>query len=401
MDTFDTDVLIVGLGPVGSIAALYLARHVIEVIAIEAGSAGAATDLRASTFHSATLEMLDELGAADAILDYGLKAPVYQYRDRQSGETFPLDLSELSDRTRFPFRLQCEQHRMAHDVAAKLAGESTAMTIFGRRLLFLEQDDNGVTAYAETPTAVERYRAKYVIGADGANSIVRKVLSLDFPGWTHADKYLCLSTEHPIEDSIPNLCYVNYISDPDEWMVLLRVPSLWRILVPAPESRTDADLLSDANKDAVFRRMLKSDVAVETKHRTIYRVHQRVVNRFAQGRVCLAGDSAHINSPMGGFGMNSGIHDAVNLGEKLVAILREGAPQNLIDLYDRQRRTVTNDFIQAQSIENTELMRSGWTSLAGKRRETMRKLMTDTDARRAYLLRQAMFTSLTDAAKVA
>ena len=401
MDTFDCEVLVVGLGPVGSVAALYLARRGIVVTAIEAGVAGAATDLRASTFHAATLEILDELGAADAILDYGLKAPVYQYRDRHSGETFTLDMTELAGDTRFPFRLQCEQHRMAHDVAEKLKAEPSANLQFGRRLLYLEQHENGVTAYVETPTAIERHRAKYVVGADGANSIARKVLGLDFPGWTHADKYLCLSTEHPIEDSLPGLCHVNYISDPDEWMVLLRVPSLWRVLVPALESEADADLLSDANKDAVFARMLGHDLPVETKHRTIYRVHQRVVSRFAQGRVCLVGDAAHLNSPMGGFGMNSGIHDAVNLGEKLTAILRDGAPADLIDLYDRQRRTVTVDFIQAQSIENTELMRSGWNSVAGKRRELMRKLMTDTEARRAFLLRQAMFASLADAARVA
>ena len=401
METFDTEVLVAGLGPVGSIAALYLARQGIDVAAIEAGALGAASDLRASTFHAATLEMLDDLGAADAILDYGLKAPVYQYRDRQSDETFRLDLTELSDHTRFPFRLQCEQHRMAHDVAAKLGREPTANTAFGRRLLFFEQDDHGVTAYVETPTAVERYRARYLIGADGANSVVRKVLGLDFPGWTHADKYLCLSTEYPIEESLTGLCYVNYISDPDEWMVLLRVPSLWRILVPAAETQDDADLLSDSNKDAVFRRMLGHDEGVETQHRTIYRVHQRVVSRFAQGRACLVGDAAHLNSPMGGFGMNSGVHDAVNLGEKLTAILRKGASTDLIDLYDRQRRTVTNDFIQAQSIENTELMRSGWSGLAGKRRETMRTLTADAGARRAFLLRQAMFTSLADAAKVA
>ena len=401
MDCYDTEVLVAGLGPVGSVATLYLARHGIDVVGIEAGAEGAATDLRASTFHAATLEMLDDLGAADAILGYGLKAPVYQYRDRQSGETFALDLTEISDRARFPFRLQCEQHRMAQDVAAKLAHEPHATARFGRRLLFIEQDDNGVTAFVETPTAVERYRAKYLIGADGANSIARKVLGLDFPGWTHADKYLCLSTEFPIENIISKLCYVNYLSDPDEWMVLLRVPSLWRILVPAAADIADAELLSDTNKDAVFRRMLGSDIPVETRHRTIYRVHQRVVSSFAQGRVCLVGDAAHLNSPMGGFGMNSGIHDAVNLGGKLVAILRQKASTDLIGLYDRQRRTVTNGFIQTQSIENTELMRSGWNSLAGKRRETMRRLMQDGAARRAYLLRQAMFTSLDDAAKVA
>src|SRR5258706_8719508 len=116
-------------------------------------------------------------------------------------------------------------------------------------------------------------------------------------------------------------------------MVLLRVPKLGRVLVPAAESVPDAVLLSDENKDDIFRRMLGSDVPITTRHRTIYRVHQRVCDRFAVGRVCLAGDSAHVNSPMGGYGMNSGIHDAINLGEKLVSILRGDGDLRLISLY--------------------------------------------------------------------
>jgi 3-(3-hydroxy-phenyl)propionate hydroxylase len=400
MQTVDTEVLVVGLGPVGSVAALYLARQGIAVAAIEAGPSGAAADLRASTFHASTLELLADIGAADAILNYGLRAPLYQYRDRQTGEIFCFDLNELAGRTRFPFRLQCEQHRLAHDLADQLVRERTASVAFGKRLLFLEQDEHGVTAYVETPMTIEKYRARYLIGADGANSIARKVLGLDFPGWTHADKFLCLSTTHPLESHFEQLCYVNYISDPLEWTVLLRVPSLWRILVPADPTLSDATLVSDDYTNAVFGRLLGGNVAVATQHRTIYRVHQRVVSQFAVGRVCLVGDAAHLNSPMGGFGMNSGIHDALNLGDKLRRILREGAAATLIGLYDRQRRTVTNNFIQVQSIENTDLMRQGWGSVSEKRRDNMRKLVANPEARRAYLLRQAMFTSLEDAAAV-
>jgi 3-(3-hydroxy-phenyl)propionate hydroxylase len=226
------------------------------------------------------------------------------------------------------------------------------------------------------------------------------LLGLDFPGWTHHDKFLCFSTAHALEDQIEDLCCVNYIADPNEWTVLLRVPRLWRILVPADERVSDAELLSDANKDAVFRRILACDLSVETRHRTIYRVHQRMVSRFVSGRVCLAGDAAHLNSPMGGFGMNSGIHDALNLCEKLIRVLRQGADTGLLDLYDRQRRTVTRDFIQAQSIENTEMMQSGWSIVSERRREQMRQLAEDPVARRAFLLRQAMFTSLNDAAAI-
>ncbi len=389
----------VGLGPVGAVGALYLAQHGISVAALEAGSQSA-SDLRASTFHAPTLEILNHLGAADTLFQTGLKAPVYQFRDRQSGEVFAFDLGEIADRTAFPYRIQCEQHRVTDEMVAKLRNLPNASVRYQSRLLYLEQDADGVTAHVETGTAVERYRARYLVAADGANSVARKLLDLGFPGFTYDEKFLCLSTEFPIEQAFENLSYVNYLSDPDEWMVLLRVPGLWRILVPAAEQRADTELLADANKDAIFRRMLGSDVPVTTRHRTIYRVHQRVCERFRVGKVCLVGDAVHLNSPMGGFGMNSGIHDAVNLGAKLVDILRHGADDELLGLYERQRRTVTQNFVQAQTIENTRMMREGWGVQRAERRSAMSRLMNDPGARRAYLLKQSMFASLDEAAAI-
>ena len=131
------------------------------------------------------------------------------------------------------------------------------------------------------------------------------------------------------------------------------------------------------------------------------RVHQRVCERFRVGKVSLVGDAVHLNSPMGGFGMNSGIHDSVNLCEKLVVILREGGDEDLLALYERQRRTVTQEFVQTQTIENTRMMREGWGVQRNARREAMSRLMNDPVARRAYLLKQSMFTSLEQAAAIA
>jgi 3-(3-hydroxy-phenyl)propionate hydroxylase len=231
---------------------------------------------------------------------------------------------------------------------------------------------------------------------------VRKVLGLQFPGFTYDEKFVCFSTEYPIEEAFDDLSYVNYISDPQEWMVVLRVPGLWRILVPAPTDLTDEQLVSDEYKNGVFGRMLGRECDIVTRHRTIYRAHQRVCERFAVGNILLVGDSAHLNSPMGGFGMNSGIHDAMNASEKLVRVLRQGADAaEQIALYERQRRTITHDFVQAQTIENTRLMRDGWANARAQRSEAMNKLMNDSAARRTYLLKQSMFTSLEQAAAIA
>lgn len=400
MITHETEVLVAGLGPVGATAALALAQAGITVAAVEPLAAGA-TDLRASTFHAPTLEILHRLGAAGTLFGQGLKAPVYQYRDRQSGEVFAFDLGEIADRTPFPYRIQCEQHRVTADIVGQLRQQASATVLHGQRVLFVEQDAQGVTAYVESANAVERWQARYLVAADGASSVVRKVLGLQFPGFTYDEKFLCLSTEFPLETAFEGLSLVNYVSDPDEWMVLLKVPGLWRVLVPAAEHLADEVLLSDAHKDGVFGRMLGRDAQVQTQHRTIYRVHQRVCERFHVGRVLLVGDAVHLNSPMGGFGMNSGIHDAVNAADKLVQVLRQGAdPAAALPLYERQRRTVTQDFVQAQTIENTRLMRQGWAGARAERRQAMAALQNDAAARRAYLLKQAMFTSLEQAAAI-
>lgn len=387
------------MGPVGGATALALARNGISVAAIEARSSPS-VDLRASTVHAPTIEMLDDLGASDVLLSYGLRAPVYQYRDRQSATKFEFDMTELRDRTRFPFRIQCEQHRLMEDVIDQLESEPSATIAYDRRLIFLGQDEDGVTAWVEGSQSVECYRARYLIGADGASSTVRKLLEQTFDGFTYDEKYLCLSTAYPIDEAFDGLSHVNYVSDPDEWLVLLRVPDFWRIMVPVAADVPDEMLLADANKDAVFRRILGYDAQVETRHRTIYRLHQRVAQQFAIGRVALIGDAAHVNSPMGGFGMNSGIHDGINLADKLVWILRKGGDPRLVELFDRQRSIMARDFVQAQSIANMKMMRAGWGQARDARMKQMAMLDRDPDARRAFLLEQAMFTSLDVAAAI-
>ncbi len=390
-------VLIAGAGPVGCVAATYLAQHGIDVMLVEAG-ADCAQDMRASTFHAPTLEMLDTLGITDRLIETGLKAPIYHWRDRRSGEIVAFDMGELADIVRYPFRLQCEQYHLARMLADGLASLPGAEVLFRHRVAHIAQDDTGVLVSLETPTEIRRVRADYVIGADGASSIVRKWLGIGFDGFTYPEKFLCLTTRVPLEDYLPGLALVNYVSDPDEWLVLLRVPTLWRVLVPADDA--SVDLRSDAKKNEVFDRLTGDGAAVETAHRTIYRVHQRVAKQFQIGRIFLMGDAAHLNNPLGGFGMNSGIHDAFSLCEKLVEVFKDGADPVLLDRYDRQRRTVTHDFIQQQTMQNMQLMRAGQSEAHKWQRATMTMLANDAEKRRAYLLRQSMITSLREAAAI-
>ncbi len=391
--------MIAGAGPVGTVMATLLARAGIETIVLEAGE-DCAQDLRASTFHPPTLEMLDEIGITSMLLDRGLKAPIYHWRDRQSGDVVEFDMSELAHDTRYPFRIQCEQHHLSRALAEGVATQTNAEVRFNTRFLSYEEGADGITVFAEAAHSVERFRCEWLIGADGANSLVRKWMGTEFDGFTYPEKFLCLTTETELADHLRNLALVNYVSDPQEWLVLLRVPSLWRVLVPADEAMTDRELLSDATKAGIFDRLIGEGNAVQTQHRTLYRVHQRVAKSFVKGRAILIGDAAHLNNPLGGFGMNSGVHDAFALFDEIVPVLNGGGSADRIARFDRKRRIVTHDFTQAQTIQNMEMIKGGNGAAHARRRATMEAIRDDDGKRRAYLLRQAMFESLEQAAGI-
>jgi len=392
-------VIVAGAGPVGTVAAICLARQGIEVILLEALPTWA-KDLRASTWHPPTLEMMAELGIADRMVEHGLICPVYQYRDRRSQEVFSFDMTELSDTTEFPYRLQYEQFKFTRHLCELLAEEPHATLRFSHEVVDVEQDANAVTVSAEHLGSTKRFRADFAIAAEGANSVLRRKMNIGFEGFTYPEKFVTLSTTYPVEQHFDGLSNVNYIADSAAWVLLLRTPDYWRVLVPAPENASDEYLLSDEFKDQVLRDVTGTQTTIASEHRVIYRIHQRVATNYRVDRVLLAGDAAHLNNPLGGFGMNSGIHDAWNLCAKLDRILNQGADTVLLDLYEKQRQTVTRDFIQTQSIKNKQRMEHEDEEWLRQDREEIRRICSDDQLRRKFLLDQALFTSLADADRI-
>ncbi len=399
-----TQVLVAGGGPVGAVAAYRLALAGIETILVEA-LPGCPEDMRASTLHPPTLDMLDELGVLADLERQGLQAPVYSYRNRRSGEVIAFDLGELADVSAHPYRLQCEQFKIARLLTARLDALPHGRARFGTRVTGYEQDGAGVTVALDTSDGPQSVRADYVIAADGASSTIRKLTGTGFDGFTYPERFLTLSTRYPLEQHFDGLARVNYVADADEWCVLLRVPEFWRVLVPTDIVADEAGLLSDAKKSAVFDGLMGDGAGIETHHRTLYRVHQRVAQGFTHGRVLLAGDAAHLNNPLGGFGMNSGIHDVWNLTTRLREILldrRDAGPA--LALYDRQRRSVATSFVQAQTIENKRLLEAGSGDGRGDGRGAHERriaaIAADPAQRRAYLLRQSMYDSLAQEAAI-
>lgn len=396
IDPLHSQVLVAGGGPAGMVAAYALALNGITVRVLEQAPT-CMEDMRASTFHPPTLEMMQQLGLADELEAIGLRAPVYQFSNRVSGKSYRLDMGELADVTPFPYRLQCEQFKLTRLIAARLQAMPNAEVLFSHTVAGVAQGANAVQLSAETPYDMRLFQAEYLIGADGGNSTVRKWLGTGFDGFTYPESFLTLSTTYPLDEAMPWLEQVNYIADSPNWWVILKTPGAWRVLAPQAYNTSSEEVTSDARKDELFARLLGANVSVETEHRTCYRVHQRVAKTFRHGRIVLVGDSAHLNNPLGGFGMNSGIHDAMNLAEKLSKILLEDAEADpLLSLYDRQRRTVTHEFVQTQTIANKKDFENGMEAREAK----FAQLEANAAERREYMMEQAMFRSLERAAEI-
>ncbi len=391
-------IVIVGAGPVGMTAALALARRGIPNVVLEA-EPELVQELRGSTFHPPTLDMLDEFGVVPRMIEQGLKAPTWQFRDRETGPVATFDMSLLAGDTNHPYRVQCEQFkltRLLRDEYVKMPG---AEIRFAHRATGVAPGDDPVTVVAETPDGPVRIAGRYVIAADGARSAVRRSLGAEFSGFTYPELFLIASTDYPFENDLQDIAYVNYIADPSEWLVLLRVPGLWRVLVPAAETADREQLLSDDSLEAVLQRVVRRQERYRIAHRSVYHVHQRVAGKFLFGRTLLAGDAAHINNPLGGMGMNGGIHDAFNLADKLAKIYA-GADERLLDRYDRQRRTTAVNAVQEQTNRNHQILSERDPAVRQKSIDAMRRMGADPKSAREYMLKASMITGLREAERI-
>jgi 3-(3-hydroxy-phenyl)propionate hydroxylase len=393
-------VFIAGAGPVGLTAAAALVRKGIPVTVFEA-LPSLSRESRASTFHPSTLDMLDDLGVADTLVATGLIAPRVQYRTRRDGVIAAFDFTTIADLTRHPFRLQSEQHNLTRIIDARLASDPGYRIEFDRRVCAAQQDSDGVTiTLAHADGATEERRGRWLIGADGARSEVRKALDVEFEGFTWPERFLVVGTTFDFYSVVPGLDAVSYVADPTQWHFYLQIPGLWRMMFPiAPEVSDETAATRDFAKAtlATVQPTVRDDDIV---HVTLYRVHQRVAKRFRVGRAFLAGDAAHINNPLGGMGMNGGIHDAINLTDRLARVWRHEADDASLDRYDRQRRLVTLEYVQKHTIQNKRNLETTDPAEQARFRAELQKIAADPALTRDYLLRISMIASLKRAAEL-
>lgn len=395
-------IAIVGAGPVGLVLSLLLAREGLPVLLLEA-EADISEELRASTFHPPTLDMLDGLGLSAPLVAQGLVTPTWQIRRHADGARAVFDLSVIAPDTAHPYRLQAEQWKLSRLVLAKMRAEQPdALPRFGCAVESVTQDADGVTLSGR---GFDPIRAAFVIGCDGARSVVRRAMEMPFSGETYPETTILATTPFDFAEVFEGLSNVNYI-----WtehpafsgtFSLLHVPGKWRAsLHTAPGEDVEAALTPEAI-ERKLQAIHPKATAYDVPDLRPYRIHQRIVQDYRRGRMLLCGDAAHLNSPSGGMGMNGGIHDAFELAAHLAPVWRGEAEAAHLDRYTRRRRPIAEREIIAQADRNRARMREQDPARRAVLLADMQAIAGDPVRAREHLLRSSMITGLRAAAAVA
>ena len=399
-------VIVVGAGPVGLCLALALAQQDIRVCLIEALGDDNFLDQvpRAGSNHPATLEMFDRIGLYAKIEPRGIIAPIFHYWDRaEQALIAAFDHAHLKNDTRFPFVLQCERIKIIEEALKMAKAHPNIDVRLQTTFTGFTQNADTVTAQVTNPAGEsETIAGRYIVSGEGARSIIRKDLDIEFEGFTYADRTLNIEIAYDFRRH--GYAERNYISDPVEWSNLFHwkgPPDRWRVHFPTKPEEDEEALQHPQALQARLQGFLPKAGEYEICGSNLYTVHQRVAKRFHAGRAILAGDSAHVNSPIGAMGMNSGVHDAFNLADKLVRIWRREADESELDRYERQRRHVAVTHTQAQTIRNKRLLAEQDPAVRKRNNEELRRTAEDPKLARAFLLRSSLIESLREAEQIA
>ncbi|MEI7428710.1 MAG: NAD(P)/FAD-dependent oxidoreductase [Betaproteobacteria bacterium] len=390
-------VVVVGAGPVGVVAAIAAAQKGFKVTLLDA-ALEVDHNPRAATTHPSTLDFIDQVGLIDEFVKQGLVARYFQFWDRDTkSRVAQFDHDLLKDETKFPFVVQTEQHKLVLMGLKRLDTFTDASYQFGITVTNLAQGSDHVILTTQQDGQTGQIKADYVIGADGGKSTIRKLLNIEFEGYTWPERFIVLTSIHDFEKSM-GCCYRNYFAGSSEWANLFKVTGddykgRWRAVFPARTDESDEEALSDASAQ---KRIIELEEACSLEsivHRNIYNVHQRVAQKFRVGRVMLAGDSSHLNNPIGGLGLNCGIHDAMELVSSLEDI-QKGADDTRLDLYEKRRKTLNVQFIQEQTIANKKRLEEKDPNARKDRLDELRKIESDHALQKQFLMKSSLLLSV-------
>ena len=398
-------IIVVGAGPVGLCLTLALTQAGLAVTLLESRTDENFLDQvpRAGTNHPATLEMYDRIGLYKRIESRGMIAPIVHYWERQGPQLIAeFDHALLKEDTSFPYVVQCERIKVVEEALAMAKDDPNCDLRMGTTFESFEQKSDGVVAVVTNADGEqERIDGRFLVSAEGARSLIRNQLGIEFEGFTYPDR--TLNIEVAYDFSRHGYADRNYISDPEEWSNLFQwpgPPKRWRVHFPTPPDADPETLLAPEALQKKLQAFMQTDQEFDIHGSNLYTVHQRVAKTFRMGNVLLAGDAAHVNSPIGGMGMNSGIHDAFNLADKLIGIERGEMDTAVLDRYDRQRRTIAVEHTQAQTIRNKKLLMEKDPEIRRQNQDQLRKTAADPKLARDFMLRASLINSLRQAEQI-
>jgi 2-polyprenyl-6-methoxyphenol hydroxylase-like FAD-dependent oxidoreductase len=381
------DVIIIGGGPIGFISALGLAQAGVRVSVIEA-EPQIIDSPRAAVYFWSVLGGLGRLGILEEAEAAGVRKQDYTYLVRRTGERIVYSMEILQGHTPHPYNLHLGQHHLADIAMRRLKIYSNATVRFGTRLQSLRQDADGVTLSVVTERETEELRARWVIGADGAGSTVRRLLGLSFDGMTWPERFVATNVHYDFERY--GYARATFVIDDGFGAVIaiLSNEGLWRCTYMEDEKLPEETFL--ARLPNAYEAILPGQGPYELERASPYRMHQRSAQRYRVGRVILAGDAAHVTNPTGGLGLTSGLFDSYALYPALAAIVLDGADDEVLDRYSAARRDTFVNRASPQATANKQLIfhANGGGLKLEEALASLRRLATDPE----FLLQRLMFT---------
>lgn len=333
------DVAVVGAGPTGLTMATMLTAYGVRTIVLDKAE-GPADHSRAAVVHARTLEALEPLGVVDEMVAKGVAVPHFGVRDRDR-RLLAVDFGDLP--TAYPYALmlpQDETERILREALRRHGGE----VLWGQEVAAATQNAEGFELEVRSAMHGDgRLRTRYLVGCDGANSMVRETAGIPFEGATYPQAFVLADVRMswPLPKGEVQLFF-----SPDGLVVVAPLPGGRHRVVATVDEAPAEPSLSDVQKLLDTRGPRNSAASIEeVLWSSRFRVHHRIAARFRDGAVLLCGDAAHVHSPAGGQGMNTGVQDAANLAWKLTLVLRGQAPDSLLDSYEHERRPVAQEVV--------------------------------------------------------
>ncbi len=345
------DVIVVGAGPVGMLTALALAQGGARVTVLEQ-EPGIVNSPRAAVYFPSTLIILDELGLLAELNEIGFQNRTFGTHVPEFGYTSVVT-TEPIEGIPYDYQLHAGQHDVAR-VAMEHARKLGVEVLFEHEVTALEDGANGVTITANTPGGTKTFTAKWLIGADGARSTVRKLAGIEFEGHTWPERFVATN----VKFDFLQLGYqqANFVCDPVNMAVIAQLDrdGLWRCTY-----MEDSALPLESYEDRIHQRyewFMQGSKDYEIVSSSPYMLHQRAAQTLHTGHVLLAGDAAHATNPCGGLGLTSGVWTGMVLADVLGAVLRGEADESILDRYSDERRRIFWEVVSPAATENKRML---------------------------------------------